>query len=301
MKSIAVFNNKGGVGKSTLTLLIADFFSSTSVRINGRTPRVLVIDLDAQNSSGTALVGQHAVQARQSGGLSVSDLVERLLRLQRPALADYLITRPESDTRTRKIRLAKLWTMVSDGDATLRLEEKYRDRIPIAVHERLRPLLQEAFDIVIYDLPANIDRRNYLPMAALGAVDFILTPTEPSRITINAMAKTFDIVRDVQGAARQAGHRVPRIVGVVLNKTDRRTKQYSLHADEIKVLAARNDSLVFTNFLPSAPTLANAADDSLEFDTLRERYDSYYDHVRKVARELAERCGLVGGAASRRG
>jgi chromosome partitioning protein len=299
MKSIAVFNNKGGVGKSTLTLLIADFFSSTSVRINGRAPRVLVVDLDAQNSCGTALVGQAAVAAKQADGLSISDLLDRLLRLQRPALADYLITRPMGDTHTRKIKLATLWTLISDDDATLRLEEKHRDRIAIAMRERLLPLLRDAFDIVLYDLPANIDRRNFLPMAALGAVDFILTPTEPSRITINAMSKTFDIVRDVQGAARQAGHPVPRIVGVVLNKTDRRTKQYSLHADEIKLLAARNDSLVFTNFLPSAPTLANAADDSLEFDTLRERYDSYYDHVRKVARELAERCGLVGGARTR--
>jgi len=299
VKSIAVFNNKGGVGKSTLTLLIADFFSSTSVKVNGRAPRVLVVDLDAQNSSGTALVGQQAVQDRQTQGLSVGDLLERLLRLQRPSLPDYLITRPVSDTRTRKIRLAELWALISDDEATLRLEEKYRDRIPIAIHERLLPMLKDAFDIVIFDLPANIDRRNFLPMAALGAADFILTPTEPSRITINAMSKTFDIVRDVQGAARQAGHPVPRIVGVVLNKTDRRTRQYSLHADEIRLLAANNDSLVFRHFLPSAPALANAADDSLEFDTLRERYDSYYDHVRKVARELAERCGLVGGAHAR--
>jgi len=67
VKSIAVFNNKGGVGKSTLTLLIADFFSSTSVKIHGRAPRVLVVDLDAQNSSGTALVGQPAVEAKQAG------------------------------------------------------------------------------------------------------------------------------------------------------------------------------------------------------------------------------------------
>lgn len=295
MKSIAVFNNKGGVGKSTLTLLIADFLSSTSVTINGRAPRVLVVDLDAQNSCAVALVGQDAVYAKQADGLTISDLLEQVLRLKRPALNDYLITRPVRDTRTRKIQLAKLWTMVSGGDATLRLEEKYRDRIPIGIHERLIPLLQEAFDIVLFDLPANIDRRNFLPMAALGAVDFILTPTEPSRITLNAMAQTFNIVRDVQGAARQAGHRVPKIVGVVLNKTDRRTKQYNLHAKEIRLLAGKNDSLVFTNFLPSAPTLANAADDSLEFDTLRERYDTYYDHVRKVVKELAERCGLVAG------
>ena len=293
MKSIAMFNNKGGVGKSTLTLFMADFFSSTSVTVGGRQARILVIDLDAQNSCATALVGQSVVQRMQQKHHTVSDLFGKLIHDKRPSLSDYLITRLPRETSGRKIALGKLWTMVSDGEATLELEERYRDRIAIVLHERLRPLLAKNFDIVFFDLPANIDRRNYLPMAALGATDFIVVPTEPSKITVNAMEKTFDIIRDVQGAARQSGHRVPRIAGVVLNKTDRRTKQYRLHAKEIRLLAGQNESLVFDNFLPAAPALATAADDSLQFDTLRERYDTYYDHVRKLARELSKRCGFI--------
>lgn len=179
------------------------------------------------------------------------------------------------------------------GKSTLRLEEKYRDRIVIAWHERLRPLLEKAFDIVLLDLPANIDRRNFLPMAALSTADFIVTPTEPSRITLNALEKTFDIIRDAQGAARQAGRQEPKLVGLVLNKTDRRTKQYRLHAKELRIRAGENDSLVFDSWLPPAPALATATDDSLDFENLRERYDTYYDHVRKVSKEMAKRCGLV--------
>lgn len=293
MKSIAVFNNKGGVGKSTLTLLIADFFSSTSVTIHDRQARVLVLDLDAQNSSATALAGQDVVHKMQKENATVGGLLEQLLKGARPALSDYLITRLPSATAARKIPLGRLWTLVSDPDAAMQLEEKYRDRIAIAMHERLWPLLEKLFDIVLIDLPANIDRRNYLPMAALSAVDHLLIPTEPSRITVNALGKTFDIVRDVQGAARQRGSKIPKVVGIVLNKTDRRTKQYRLHAKEIGLIAGQVDSLVFENFLPPAPTLATATDDSQQFESLRERYDSYYDHVRKVSRELAERCGYV--------
>ncbi len=291
MKSIAVFNNKGGVGKSTLTLLVADFFASTHVTIKDRPARVLVVDLDAQGSSATALVGPSAVADRQAAGRTVSGLLEKLMGRQAPSLADYLIPRQVRETGTRKIRLGKLWTLVSDGDGTMALEDRYRDRIAIALAERLKPMLEKEFDIVLFDLPANIDRRNYLAMAALGVADFILTPTEPTRMTINAMEKSFSIIRDAQGAARQAGRRVPKLVGVVLNKTDRRTRQYRLHARDIEQLAGANDSLVFRNFLPAAPTLASATDDSIGFETLRERYDSYYDHVRKVAKELAERCG----------
>jgi len=293
MRSVAVFNNKGGVGKSTLTLLLADFFSSTSVTIKDRRARILVIDLDAQNSSATALVGQTAVERYQKDGLTVDSLVQLLIQGKKPSLADFLITRREKTTGARKIPLGQLWVMPTDGDATLRLEEKYRDRIVIAWFERLRPLLEKAFDIVLLDLPANIDRRNFLPMAALSTADFIITPTEPSKITLNALEKTFNIIRDAQGAARQAGRQEPKLVGLILNKTDRRTKQYRLHAKELKIRAGENDSLVFDNWLPPAPALATATDDSLEFENLRERYDTYYDHVRKVSKEMAERCGLV--------
>jgi chromosome partitioning protein len=293
MKSIAVFNNKGGVGKSTLTLLIADFFSSTSVTIRDRQPRVLVVDLDGQNSSATALVGKARVEARQREAATVSDLLTQLVRLKRPPLAAYLIRRQATSTGTRKIPLGDLWTMASDAETTMQLEERYRDRIAIAMTERFLPMLEDEFDFVLFDLPANIDRRNFLAMAALGAADYLLVPTEPSRITLNAMPQTFHIIRDVQGAARQAGRRVPKVIGVVLNKTDRRTKQYRLHARDIVALAGKSGALVFENFLPEAPTLASASDDSLKFETLRERYDTYYDHVRRVAKELAERCGFV--------
>ena len=293
MKSIAVFNNKGGVGKSTLTLLLADFFSSTSVTINKRQARVLVIDLDAQNSSVTALVKQSTVQAKQASEETIERLLHLLLQGKKPSLQDYLLTRYEKQTNVRKIPLGKLWVMASDGDASMALEEKYRDRIAKAMHERLRPMLKKEFDIVLYDLPANIDRRNYLPMAALNTADFIVTPTEPSKITVNAMAKTYDIIRDVQGASKQAGRNVPKLVGVILNKTDRRTKQYRLHAKDLRLEATKNKSLVFDNWLPPAPALATASDDSLDFETLRERYDTYYDHVRKVSKEMAERCGFV--------
>ena len=293
MRSIAVFNNKGGVGKSTLTLLLADLLSSTNVTIKSRQARILVIDLDSQNSSATALVGQEQVERYQRAAATIDALVQLLLQGKKPSLQDYVITRHEKITEARKIPLGRLGVMAMDGDATMHLEEKYRDRIVIGWHERLRPLLDKEYDIVLLDLPANIDRRNFLPMAALSTADFILTPTEPSKITLNALEKTFSIIRDAQGAARQSGRNEPKLVGLVLNKTDRRTKQYRLHAKDLKVRAGENDSLVFDNWLPPAPALATATDDSLQFESLRERYDTYYDHVRKVAKELAERCGLV--------
>ena len=293
MKSIAIFNNKGGVGKSTLSLLIADFFSSKHVSIGTRSLRVLVVDLDTQASSSAALVGPRRVMNVQKAEQSLADLVARLLAGRKVSLEDYLVTRYAGNTASKMIPLGELKVMVNDSVSTLRVEEKYGERCLEAMEARLRPMLEKEFDITIYDLPANIDRRNALSMAALGTVDFIWVPTEPSKITINAMAKTFEIIREVQKAARERRARPPKVVGIVLNKTDRRMHQYRLHQEDIETIARAHKTHVFENLLPAAPGLIAASDDSLQFETLRERYDVNYEHVRKVARELAEQCGFL--------
>ena len=55
MHVISIYNNKGGVGKSTLIIGIAEFLASN------RKKKVLIIDLDAQASSSSALLGRGAI------------------------------------------------------------------------------------------------------------------------------------------------------------------------------------------------------------------------------------------------
>ena len=52
MQTVAVFALKGGVGKGAITVFLADFFSSIFDQ------RVLVVDLDPQQSSTIALLGE---------------------------------------------------------------------------------------------------------------------------------------------------------------------------------------------------------------------------------------------------
>src|SRR6056297_3062098 len=74
MAVISVYNNKGGVGKSTITVFLSDFFSST--RIAGKDARVAVVDLDSQSSSATSLIGIQAVAAAKSDKRSITHLLK---------------------------------------------------------------------------------------------------------------------------------------------------------------------------------------------------------------------------------
>jgi chromosome partitioning protein len=52
MQTVAVFALKGGVGKSAITVFLADFLTSIFNQ------RVLVVDLDPQQSTTIALLGE---------------------------------------------------------------------------------------------------------------------------------------------------------------------------------------------------------------------------------------------------
>ena len=51
MKTIGIYHTKGGVGKSAVTVFLADYLASLYDK------RVLVVDLDPQNNAAGGLVG----------------------------------------------------------------------------------------------------------------------------------------------------------------------------------------------------------------------------------------------------
>ena len=71
METIAVFNTRGGSGKSAATVFLADFLSSTFKK------RVLIVDLDPQRSSSVALLGEERVDAELAEGKCLATLLHK--------------------------------------------------------------------------------------------------------------------------------------------------------------------------------------------------------------------------------
>lgn len=86
MRVVSIYSNKGGEGKSTVTVGLTEFLSGN------RDKRVLLIDLDAQASSSSAILGHKAVVQAIGERRTSVDLINQLrAKKQVPTnLADFL-------------------------------------------------------------------------------------------------------------------------------------------------------------------------------------------------------------------
>ena len=283
-KFIGIYNNKGGVGKTTLTLFLADFLSSMTIK--GKKAKVLVMDFDSQSSCSNAILGLEKVNRYKNEGKTLSGfLKDKLFKSDRLSLDDVIFTREENRQKmkkSRKVRLGNLDVMISDASNALEFEESVSFEKVIKLSNWLYRKLSDRYDFIFIDLPGNISKRDSFSLVGAFMADFFIIPIEPNRINTNAIPMTKNILDNIKLWSKKDF----KILGFVLNKADRRTKQYKLHKDEITQFANMMECKIYENILPPTPKLADASDDSIEFITLADRYDNYYTNVRKLVIEI---------------
>jgi chromosome partitioning protein len=282
MTVISIFNNKGGEGKSTVTVGLAEFLAGN------RDKKVLVIDLDAQASSSCALLGNEIIRQATAEGKTSAELMAKLRSSRKPIddLEPFICWRAGTDTRGSS--LGELAVMIPDGPRMFDMEEAMNWKKDTQLMlSRLKPAL-EAFDFVLVDLPANVKKSSTFCINGLAMSDFILIPTRPSRISLEGLPLTFDTIRYVQDINTNGR---PAILGLLRNATDKRYQQYRSNFPAVLKYSETGDlPPIFDQHWPPSPALETATDERRDFQTLKERFGTSYDHARKVARELEKRC-----------
>jgi chromosome partitioning protein len=186
-----VFNQKGGVGKSTITCNLAAISASRGLR-------TLVVDLDAQGNSTRYLLGDQAdaLQADLAG------LFDQTLKFTvRPrATADFVV-----DTPFEHLRL------LASSPALEELQGKLESRYKIY---KLRDALDEIaadYDRVYIDTPPAL---NFYTRSALIAAERCLIPFDCDDFSRRALYALLDNVSELQ-----ADHnRALQVEGIVVNQ-----------------------------------------------------------------------------------
>lgn len=169
-----VFNQKGGVGKSTITCNLAAISASQGAR-------TLVVDLDPQGNSTQYLLGDQAAQAQPG----IADLFEQVLsfRLLTKKTAEFIRPTPFPN-------LDILASSPNLDELATKLESRYKIY-------KLRDALNEldAYDLIYIDTPPAL---SFFTRSALIAANACLIPFDCddfSRRALYALLENVDEIR----------------------------------------------------------------------------------------------------------
>lgn len=182
---VAIANLKGGVGKSTTTVMLADGLSCLSGR------RVLVVDLDPQASSSQMLLTESGVNAAFARSQGVFQLLATTDDVAQPDAriltvpATGLLSGPTTGDPSPAASVGRLFVCPSHPLVRLRelsIEEDWygRGAHPHGLSEwiqhrmeRFLSPLKDDFDLILLDCPPNL---SLLARAGLECADAYVTP-----------------------------------------------------------------------------------------------------------------------------
>jgi chromosome partitioning protein len=273
---VSTINLKGGVGKTTTTVALAETFSAEFHK------KVLVIDIDPQTNATVMLIGEKKWQELNSQDYTLAQLFKDAL-----------------DPDSKKFDLSKtLQKRVSDVSAARSIDLlpssldliDVQDELvntPVGKYGAVRPFdilwratkdIVEDYELVLIDCPPNLGK---ITQNALRMSQSYLIPTIPDILSTYGIPQ---IVKRVRDFSEEVGEEIEPL-GIVATKYDSRS---TVHKNTLRQLRSSNKlPPLFETIIPQANQFGAAAEHA-GHSTVKQKwgYSGLADHFKTLAQEI---------------
>lgn len=204
---LGVSNRKGGVGKSTISIMLAHAAAAWGQQ------RVLVMDLDTQCNASLMLIGGEGWEVASRAGRTIADyFYDRFDKVAEDE--SHYVAKNVGDVK-HKGWLAKGSVSLLPGSQ--RLEEiqgelyvkatrkdLHADAVAVQVRGRMKRLMKHFgmdFDLVIMDCPPGL---SFAALAALDLADHVVVPFRPDYVSQYALDRVAMLIERVETAEQLA-------------------------------------------------------------------------------------------------
>lgn len=280
---VSVINLKGGVGKTTLTVALAETFAAEFRK------GVLVIDLDPQTNATVMLIGESKWSDLNKEGRTLAHVFERALAgsIDEGSLRSIVVEGASDVTLPYPGRI----DLVPSSLDLITVEERLH-LVPAGPFGAVRPFdvlwrggknVIGDYELVLIDCPPSLGT---ITLNGLRLSRWVLIPTIPDILSTYGIPQ---IVSRVRRFAEEADV-VLSPLGIVAT---RYRTGLSLHHATVTELRAkhaldpRNWPRVFRTVIPDGVAIAKAAERTVSKRTLKQKWDRHAAEFIALAREIA--------------
>lgn len=243
---------KGGVGKTTTSAVIAELMAASGYK-------VLVLDLDSQGNT-TLMLTQESIY-KNSGRTILEAIKEDAPEKYTIHVKDNLDLLPAEDMLSTFSRY-----IYNSG----------RSNVLNVIKNAIEPVESE-YDFIIMDCPPNLGD---IVLNAIVYADYVIIPVNPDAFGTDALDRYVDFVE----SAKAEGHTRAKVLGIALTMIDRRISSEKLISADIR--RSYGDKVFKTDILKKA----RLKDFALMGVTMERKADiEALDEYIKLTEEVLER------------
>lgn len=283
---ISISTAKGGVGKTTTTVALAEFLASKNNK------KILVIDADYQTNCTVALIGNHRWEKLNSEKKTLVALLEDAInegttgyKRQFDPLT-HIYTKASNISEFLKGQIDLIPSSPDLNNAKNNLYRAGKNSKYGSVNKLnflewgLRDVLPK-YDFVIIDIHPDIDDLLY---ASLYISDYYLMPVIPDAVSSYGVKTMITSVKNFTEETR----RNVRLLGVLISML----RQIKVHKTYKEIIENMKDVHVFETHIPQNAKVTEAMEFSADLNTLKQKYgySGMVDIYSDLVEEVLERC-----------